>query len=76
MAFWNGFTEHFRIKGRQKWYESLEEMQVNLNEYLRHYNHERTHQGQNMNGRMPNQVFLDGLPKPGKTKTKATEGAA
>ena len=68
--------EHFRIKGRQKWYESLEEMQIDLDEYLRQYNHERTHQGRDMNGRTPNQVFLDGLPKDEKTKEKAAKNAA
>jgi transposase InsO family protein len=68
--------EHFRIKGRQKWYESLEEMQGDLDEYLRGYNHERTHQGRNMNGRTPNQAFLDGLPKPEKHKEKAAKAAA
>lgn len=68
--------EHFRIKGRKKWYESLEEMQADLDEYLHLYNHERTHQGRDMNGRTPNQAFLDGLPKPEKTKKKATTMAA
>jgi transposase InsO family protein len=45
--------EHFRIKGREKWYESVEEMQADLNEFLKHYNHERSHQGRSMNGRTP-----------------------
>ena len=54
--------EHFRIKGRQKWYESLDEMQQDLDVYLRYYNHERSHQGRNMNGRTPCQVFMEGLP--------------
>ena len=67
--------EHFRIKGRQKWYESVDEMQADLNEYLRHYNHERPHQGRDMNGRTPKQAFMDGLPKPEKTKKKATTKA-
>jgi len=26
--------EHFRIKGRQKWYESIEEMQKDLDEHM------------------------------------------
>ena len=56
--------EHFRIKGREKWYESVEEMQADLDIYLAHYNQQRTHQGRNMNGRIPYQVFLDGLPDP------------
>lgn len=55
--------EHFRIMGRTKWYESTEEMQKDLEVYLHHYNHERTHQGRNMNGRTPYMAFIDGLPK-------------
>ena len=53
--------EHFRIMGRKKWYESIEEMQTDLDQYLHHYNHERPHQGRNMNGKTPSQVFLEGL---------------
>ena len=49
--------------GRTKWYESIEEMQKDLEVYLHHYNHERTHQGRNMNGRTPYMAFIDGLPK-------------
>lgn len=55
--------EHFRIKGREKWYESVEEMQKDLDGYLHRYNHERTHQGRGMTGRTPFQAFLEGLPK-------------
>ena len=53
--------EHFRIKGRQKWYESLDEMQQDLDIYLHYYNRERSHQGRNMNGRTPYHVFTQGL---------------
>jgi transposase InsO family protein len=55
--------EHFRIMGRTKWYESIDEMQNDLETYLHHYNHERTHQGRNMKGRVPCKAFIDGLPK-------------
>jgi transposase InsO family protein len=55
--------EHFRIKGRQKWYESVEEMQADLDEFFKHYNYERTHQGRNMNGRIPYQIFIESLAK-------------
>ena len=55
--------EHFRIMGRTKWYENIEEMRKDLEAYLKHYNHERTHQGRNMSGRTPYQAFIDGLPK-------------
>ena len=53
--------EHFRIKGREKWYETIEEMQEDLDIYLHHYNQERSHQGRNMNGRTPYQAFLEGI---------------
>ncbi len=49
--------------GRTKWYESIDEMQADLDLYLHHYNHERPHQGRNMNGRKPYQVFIEGLPR-------------
>lgn len=54
--------EHFRIKGREKWYESVDEMQSDLDAYLEKYNTKRTHQGRNMNGRTPYQAFIDGMP--------------
>jgi transposase InsO family protein len=54
--------EHFRIQGRIKFYESLEEMQTDLDSYLHIYNYERAHQGRNMNGRTPSQAFVEGLP--------------
>lgn len=50
--------EHFRIKGRTKFYETIEEMQVDLDEFLAFYNAERPHQGRNMNGRTPLEVFV------------------
>jgi len=55
--------EHFRIQGRIKFYESIEEMQDDLDNYLHTYNYERTHQGRNMNGRTPFQAFVEGIPK-------------
>lgn len=55
--------EHFRIKGREKWYESVAEMQADLGIYLKHYNEKRPHQGRNMKGRTPYDVFKSGLPK-------------
>lgn len=68
--------EHFRIKGREKWYESVEEMQKDLDEYLRRYNHERSHQGRGMEGRTPHQVFLDGLEKAKEQSKKEMKKAA
>jgi transposase InsO family protein len=54
--------EHFRIQGRIKFYESLDEMQNDLDSYLQIYNYERAHQGRNMNGRTPHQAFVEGIP--------------
>lgn len=53
--------EHFRIKGRTKWYESVGEMQKDLDAFMLHYNTKRPHQGRNMRGRTPNKAFMDGL---------------
>lgn len=69
--------EHFRIKGRTKWYESVDEMQTDLDEYLVQYNTKRPHQGRNMKGQTPYTVFKKGLPKPSKPeRRKAAESAA
>jgi len=56
--------EHFRIQGRTKWYEAVEEMQKDLDAFLEVYNRKRPHQGRGMNGRTPYEVFVKGLPKP------------
>lgn len=62
--------EHFRIAGRTKWYETLEQMQQDLDEYLNQYNHERPHQGRLMKGRTPFTAFIEELPKKDKTAGK------
>lgn len=62
--------EHFRIQGRTKWYESLDEMQEDLDKYLAHYNAERPHQGRNMNGKTPYDIFKSGIKK---TTTKKAQ---
>jgi len=62
--------EHLRVKGRTKWYERLDEMQTDLDAYLLHYNRERPHQGYNMQGKTPWQVFEAERKKLQKPKTK------
>ena len=57
-------NEHLRIKGRTTWYESVEQMQRDLDVYLDFYNTQRTHQGRGMDGRAPHTAFFDGLPNP------------
>jgi transposase InsO family protein len=56
--------EHFRVEGRRTWFETIDEMQKALDQWLVSYNTSRPHQGRNMNGRTPLQAFRDGLPKP------------
>jgi transposase InsO family protein len=53
--------EHLRVTGRTKWYETVKEMQTDLDEFLVRYNTQRPHQGVNMNGRTPYQAFVEGL---------------
>jgi transposase InsO family protein len=55
--------EHFRVEGRRTWFETIEEMQKVLDEYLVAYNTRRPHQGRGMNGRTPALAFIEGLPK-------------
>src|SRR5215469_15349505 len=53
--------EHFRVERRRTWFETLEEMQTVLDQYLVEYNAKRSHQGRGMNGRTPITAFIDGI---------------
>ena len=55
-------TEFYQVALRKKIYRSLEELQVDLDDWLWHYNSERTHQGKICCGRTPMQTLLEGLP--------------
>lgn len=70
----NGFVERFNrtlknefliIHYSQKWYQSIDEMQFDLDKWLSYYNFYRTHQGYRAKGRTPAQVLLDftNMPK-------------
>ena len=54
-------NEFYRITFRKKLYQSLEELQSDLDDWFEEYNNERTHQGKRCEGRTPMQTFLDGL---------------
>ena len=54
--------EHFQPIGRKKFYESVDEMQEDLDIFLASYNTKRPHQGRGMNGRTPMTVFKAGKP--------------
>jgi transposase InsO family protein len=52
--------EFYQVAFRKKYYRTLEELQADLDEWLDHYNAERTHQGKMCCGRTPMQTVLDG----------------
>lgn len=51
----------YAVNFRKKLYTSLEEIQADLDEYMRYYNAERTNQGKHCKGRTPLETFLDGI---------------
>ncbi|MDZ4057342.1 MAG: IS481 family transposase [Polynucleobacter sp.] len=52
--------EFYRVTFRRKLYTTLEELQADLDDWVRYYNHERTHQGKVCCGRTPMQTMIDG----------------
>ena len=53
-------NEFYRVIFRKKIYSDLDVLQTDSDEYINHYNHERTHQGKRCQGRTPMQTFIDG----------------
>ena len=67
----NGISERFhktilnefcRVTFRKKLYKTIEELQADLDQWLKLYNHERTHQGRWCYGKTPMQTFIDSVP--------------
>lgn len=54
-------NEFYEIAFRKKIYNTLEELQVDLDEYLRKYNNERPHSGRFCYGKTPMQTFMDSV---------------
>ena len=52
--------EFYQITFRKKLYSTLEELQTDLDDWLKFYNTERTHQGKICCGRTPFETLLDG----------------
>jgi len=52
--------EFYQVTFRKKIYSSLEMLQKDLDDWLVHYNNERTHQGKMCCGRTPMETFIDG----------------
>jgi hypothetical protein len=65
-------NEFYRLVFRKKLSPSLEELQVDLQRWLREYNEERPHQGRWCYGKPPLQPFVESLPR-AKEKLLAAE---
>ncbi len=52
--------EFYQVAFRRKLYNSLEELQTDLDIWIDHYNTDRTHQGKRCCGRTPMQTLIDG----------------
>ena len=66
----NGFCERFHrtvkeefyaVAFRKNFYESLEQLQRDLDQFLAFYNRERAHQGYRTQGRTPFQTWSEGV---------------
>lgn len=55
-------NEFYRIAFRKKIYKTLDELQADLDIWLKHYNEERTHSGKYCFGKTPMQTFQDSIP--------------
>ncbi len=53
--------EFYQVTFRKKLYQTVEELQVDLDAWLEYYNRERTHQGKMCCGRTPMVTFIDGV---------------
>ncbi|WP_141022711.1 integrase core domain-containing protein, partial [Salmonella enterica] len=53
-------NEFYQVTFRKKLYSDIDTLQSDLDEWLAHYNNERTHQGKMCCGRTPMETFLDG----------------
>ena len=54
--------EFYQIAFRKKIYKTLEELQADLDLWIKQYNEERPHSGKYCFGKTPMQTFLDSIP--------------
>ena len=54
--------EFYRIAFRKKIYDTIDELQTDLDAWLVEYNYRRPHQGRWCFGKTPMQTFLDAIP--------------
>jgi transposase InsO family protein len=55
-------NEFYRVAFRKKVYRSIDELQADLDPWIREYNEQRPHQGRWCFGKTPMQTFLDAMP--------------
>ena len=53
--------EFYSVAFRKKVYRSIDEIQLGLNEWIWHYNNERTHSGKYCYGKTPMQMFINSI---------------
>jgi transposase InsO family protein len=54
--------EFYRVAFRKKMYESIEQLQEDLDVWINDYNENRTHTGKYCYGKTPMQTFIDSIP--------------
>lgn len=52
--------EFYQVTFRKKIYETVEDLQADLDVWIEHYNNERTHQGKRCCGRTPFETMIEG----------------
>jgi hypothetical protein len=55
-------NEFYRVAFRNKVYRSIDELQADLDVWVREYNESRPHQGRGCFGKTPMQTFLEAIP--------------
>lgn len=53
--------EFYSVAFRKKIYNNIDQLQEDVDKWIKYYNEERTHSGKHCNGRTPMQTFLDTL---------------
>ena len=53
--------EFYAVAFRKKLYNSMEEMQLDLDQWMKYYNLERTHSGRYCYGKTPMETFKESL---------------
>jgi transposase InsO family protein len=54
--------EFYAVAFRKKLYDNLEQLQADLDEWMRYYNYDRPHSGRYCYGKTPMQTFIESLP--------------